>query len=125
MTARQRFNAAMAKPCCWHYLSPLLKRIIIALVGSATFIIVAVVVYFTLPKPTEEQMTDPSFTNTRSNLQVWLYWAAFMWHIFWITTFIFDLIPSIVSLWIKKFRGVRSERVKSYMEVKQFCLFLA
>ncbi|KAI8968319.1 Mechanosensitive ion channel-domain-containing protein [Mycotypha africana] len=115
-TARERFTAVMRRPCCWHYLSPIVKRILIALFGSCMFITVAIVIYFTLPEPTEAQQQDPNFTNIRSNVQCWMYWAAFMWHIFWITTWMLDLVPSIVSLWTKLFRGRRSERVKSYME---------
>lgn len=123
-TAKERFQAAMKNPCCWHYLSPVLKRIIIALFGSCVFIIVAVVIYFTLPEPTEAQLADPSFTNIRSNVQCWMYWAAFMWHIFWVTTFILDMVPSMISLWTKLFKGRRSEMVKSYMEVHEtkFCV---
>ncbi|CAO3674803.1 unnamed protein product [Rhizopus stolonifer] len=128
-TARERFQAAMNNPCCWHYLSPLLKRIIIAILGSCMFIIVAIIIYFTLPKPTEAEQQNPDFKNIRSNVQCWMYWAAFMWHIFWVTTFALDSVPSIVSLWIKIFRGRRSEKAKSYMEyylsLKHFwCLVL-
>jgi hypothetical protein len=116
-TAKERFQAAMKNPCCWHYLSPGLKRILIALFGSCIFIVVAIVIYFTLPEPTEAQLSDPTFTNVRSNVQCWMYWAAFMWHIFWLTTFILDMVPSMISLWTKAFKGRRSEMVKSYMEV--------
>jgi hypothetical protein len=129
-TARERFTAAMQSPCCWHYLSPILKRIVIAILGSCIFIILAVVIYVILPAPTEAQLQDPNFTNIRSNGQCWMYWAAFMWHIFWITTFLLDMVPSAVSLWIKLFYGRRSEKVKSYMEVtftnegKRFILIL-
>ncbi|KAI9259072.1 hypothetical protein BY458DRAFT_541266 [Sporodiniella umbellata] len=128
-TARERFQAAMKTPCCWHYLSPLLKRIIIAFLGSCLFIVVAVVIYFTLPSPTKEEQQNPDFKNVRSNVQCWMYWAAFMWHIFWVTTFALDSVPAIVSLWIKIFRGRRSEKAKSYMEyylsLKNFlCLVL-
>ncbi|KAG0764486.1 hypothetical protein G6F57_006919 [Rhizopus arrhizus] len=91
-TARERIQAAMRNPCCWHYLSPLLKRIIIAFFGSCLFIVVAVIIYLTLPKPTEAEQQNPDFKNVRNS------------------------VPSIVSLWIKIFRGRRSERVKSYME---------
>lgn len=116
-TARERFTAAMKNPCCWHYLSPFIKRLTIALLGSCMFVVVAIVIYFTLPQPTQAQMDDPNFTNVRSNVQCWMYWAAFMWHIFWITTFIMDIVPSVVSLFSKMFHGRRSEKVKSYMEV--------
>ncbi|CAO0793554.1 unnamed protein product [Mucor circinelloides] len=128
-TARERFTAAMKNPCCWHYLSPIIKRVIIAILGSCIFIAIAVVIYATLPEPTEAQLADPNFTNVRSNVQCWMYWAAFMWHIFWITTFMLDMVPSIVSLWTKLFKGRRSEKVKSYMEYYMslkgnFCLLL-
>jgi hypothetical protein len=116
-TARERFTAAMKNPCWWHYLSPAMKRIIIAVLGSVLFVVIAVVIYITLPEPTEAQKQDPNFNNVRSNLQCWMYWAAFMWHIFWIMTFLLDMIPSLVSLWAKLFHGRRSEKVKSYMEV--------
>ncbi|KAI9476278.1 MAG: Mechanosensitive ion channel-domain-containing protein [Benjaminiella poitrasii] len=115
-TARERFQAAMQNPCCWHYLSPVIKRLIIAILGSCIFITIAVVIFATLPEPTEAEKADPSFKNIRSNVQCWMYWAAFMWHIFWVTTFMLDLVPSIVSLWTKLFKGRRSEKVKSYME---------
>lgn len=116
-TAKERFQSVMKNPCCWHYLSPIVKRILIAVFGSCLFIVVAVVIFATLPEPTQEQLNDPNFKNVRSNVQCWMYWAAFMWHIFWLTTFMLDLGPSIVSLWTKLFKGRRSERVKSYMEV--------
>ncbi|KAI7888946.1 Mechanosensitive ion channel-domain-containing protein [Mucor mucedo] len=115
-TARERFTAVMKTPCCWHYLSPLLKRVIIAILGSCMFIIIAIVIYLTLPEPTESQKLDPNFKNIRSNVQCWMYWAAFMWHIYWGTTFILDIVPSTVSLFSKLFHGRRSEKVKSYME---------
>lgn len=119
-TARERFTAAMKRPCCWNYLSPLIKRIIIAIVGSCIFIIIAVVIYYTLPEPTEAEKSDPNFKNIRSNVQCWMYWAAFMWHIYWISTFMLDMVPSVVSLFSKFFHGRRSEKVKSYMEVSQW-----
>lgn len=120
-TARERFTAVMKTPCCWHYLSPLLKRVIIALLGSCMFIVIAIVIYLTLPQPTESQKLDPNFKNVRSNVQCWMYWAAFMWHIYWVTTFLMDMLPSIVSLFSKLFHGRRSEKVKSYMEVEYYC----
>ncbi|KAI7903201.1 Mechanosensitive ion channel-domain-containing protein [Cokeromyces recurvatus] len=128
-TAKERFQAAMKNPCCWHYLSPVIKRLIIAILGSCLFITIAVVIFATLPEPTEAQKADPNFKNIRSNVQCWMYWAAFMWHIFWVTTFMLDLVPSIVSLWTKLFKGRRSEKVKSYMEYYMslkgyFCLVL-
>lgn len=116
-TARERFTAVMKNPCCWHYLSPVLKRIIIAILGSCVFIVIAVVIFMTMPAPTEAQLQDPNFTNVRSNVQCWMYWSAFMWHIFWLTTFLLDMVPAFVSLWTKLFHGRRSEKVKSYMEV--------
>lgn len=117
-TTKERLQAAIRNPCCWHYLSPLLKRVIIAFLGSCIFVIIAIIIYFALPKPTQAERQNPDFKNIRSNVQCWMYWSAFMWHIFWITTFALDSVPSIVSLWIKIFRGRRSERAKSYMEVK-------
>lgn len=116
-TARERFTAAMRNPCCWHYLSPLIKRILIAMLGSCVFIIVAIVIFFTLPEPSDTEQADPNFKNIRSNVQCWMYWAAFMWHIYWITTFLLDVVPPTVSLFSKLFHGRRSEKVKSYMEV--------
>ena len=116
-TTKERLAAAMQRPCCWSYLSPIIKRIIIAVCGSCVFIVVAIAIYLTLPKPTEEQLKDPNFTNIRSNVQCWMYWAAFMWHVYWVSTLFLDLVPSVVSLWTKFFHGRRSEKVKSYMEV--------
>jgi hypothetical protein len=125
-TARQRLQSAMSSTkqcyCCWHYLSPIMKRIIIALLGSMVFIGVGVIVYFTLPEPTQQERDDPNFKNIRSNVQCWLYWSAIMWHLFWMTTFLFDLVPPIVSLWTKKFKGARSEKMKSKMEVRKQCM---
>ncbi|GAA5813923.1 hypothetical protein MFLAVUS_007412 [Mucor flavus] len=128
-TARERFTAAMRNPCCWHYLSPLIKRVIIAILGSCVFIVVAIVIFLTLPEPTEAEQADPNFKNIRSNVQCWMYWAAFMWHIYWITTFVLDVVPPIVSLFSKLFHGRRSEKVKSYMEYYMslkgyFCLIM-
>ncbi|KAI8366880.1 Mechanosensitive ion channel-domain-containing protein [Blakeslea trispora] len=126
-TTKERLAAAMQQPCCWSYLSPIVKRIIIAICGSCVFIVVAIVIYLTLPKATEEQLHDPNFTNVRSNVQCWMYWAAFMWHIYWVSTLLLDLVPSVISLWTKFFHGRRSEKVKSYMEYymslkNYFCL---
>lgn len=116
-TTRERIQAAMKKPCCWHFLSPFMKRLIIAATGSLIFIAVAVAIYLLLPKPTEAEENDPNFSNIRSNAQLWMYWAAFMWHIGWITTVFVEIVPSFVSLWTKIFVGRRSEKVKSSMEV--------
>ncbi|KAL0088603.1 Mechanosensitive ion channel-domain-containing protein [Phycomyces blakesleeanus] len=115
-TARERFQAAIQRPCCWHFLSPFMKRFIIAILGSGTFVGVAVCVNVFLPPPSQAEMEDPNFTNVRSNVQLWMYWAAFMWHIGWITTVFIEMIPSAVSLWTKCCWGRRSERVKSTME---------
>ncbi|ORX54537.1 hypothetical protein DM01DRAFT_265779 [Hesseltinella vesiculosa] len=115
-TTRERIQHAMSRPCCWHYLSPAMKRIILAVTGSAVFIAVAVAIYLLLPQPTDQQKQDPNFPNVRANVQLWMYWAAFMWHIGWITTLFVELVPSCVSLWTKIFRGRRSEKVKSSME---------
>lgn len=116
-TTRQRIQEAMRRPCCWSYLSPVTKRFIFALVGSCVFITPAVCVNLLLPVPTEAERQDPNFKNVRSNLQCWLYWAAFQWHIGWVTTVVVEMVPSIVSMWTKMFRGRRSEKVKSAMEV--------
>ncbi|KAI8089795.1 uncharacterized protein BX664DRAFT_333906 [Halteromyces radiatus] len=115
-TTRERIQAAMKKPCCWHFLSPFMKRLIIALFGSLIFIAIAVAIYLLLPEPTTQEENDPNFSNIRSNVQIWMYWAAFMWHIGWITTVFVEIIPSFVSLWTKIFVGRRSEKVKSSME---------
>ncbi|KAI8143932.1 Mechanosensitive ion channel-domain-containing protein [Fennellomyces sp. T-0311] len=127
-TTRQRIQDAMRRPCCWSYLSPFTKRLIFALVGSCVFITPAVCVNLFLPVPTEEERADPNFKNVRSNLQIWLYWAAFVWHCGWATTVIVESVPSIVSLWTKIFKGRRSERVKSameyYMSLKSYLMIL-
>ncbi|KAI9313484.1 hypothetical protein BX666DRAFT_1976981 [Dichotomocladium elegans] len=127
-TARERIHSVMRRPCCWSYLSPVVKHIIIGLVGSCLFIIAAVCVYAFLPKPTEEERLQPGFKNVRSNLQCWLYWAAFQWHIFWVVTMALEVAPSIVSLWTKVFKGRRSEKVKSsmeyYLNVKRYLTLL-
>ncbi|KAI8070753.1 Mechanosensitive ion channel-domain-containing protein [Gongronella butleri] len=115
-TTRERIQHAMSQPCCWHFLSPVMKRIILAVSGSAVFIAVAVAIYLLVPQPTPEQLADPNYPNVRGNVQLWMYWAAFMWHIGWITTLFVELIPSIVSFWAKNVKGRRSEKVKSHME---------
>ncbi|KAF7725863.1 hypothetical protein EC973_009195 [Apophysomyces ossiformis] len=115
-TTRERIQAVMATPCCWHYLSPFMKRLLIALFGSAVFIAIAVCFYLLLPIPTEAEQNDVNFKNVRSNVQCWMYWAAFMWHIGWLTTVFIELVPKVVSLWTKIFKGRRSESVKSNME---------
>ncbi|CAO3597379.1 unnamed protein product [Absidia cylindrospora] len=127
-TTRERIQAAMKKPCCWHFLSPFMKRLIIAAIGSLIFIAIAVVIYLLLPKPTVTEENDPNFSNIRSNVQIWMYWAAFMWHIGWITTMFVEIVPSFVSLWTKIFVGRRSEKVKSsmeyYMSMKRYITIL-
>ncbi|ORZ22960.1 hypothetical protein BCR42DRAFT_403679 [Absidia repens] len=127
-TTRERIQAAMKKPCCWHFLSPFMKRLIIAAIGSLIFIAIAVVIYLLLPKPTVAEENDPNFSNIRSNVQIWMYWAAFMWHIGWITTMFVEIVPSFVSLWAKIFVGRRSEKVKSsmeyYMSMKRYITIL-
>ncbi|KAJ8662389.1 hypothetical protein O0I10_002083 [Lichtheimia ornata] len=127
-TTRERIHAAMQRPCCWNYLSPFAKRLIFAIVGSCIFISAAICVYALLPEPTEEERAQPGFKNVRSNLQCWLYWAAFQWHIFWLTTVVVEAVPSAVSLWTKLFKGRRSERVKSameyYLSVKRYLTLL-
>lgn len=120
-TTRQRIQEAMQRPCCWSYLSPFTKRVIFALVGSIVFITPAVCVNLLLPAPTEEERAAPNFKNIRSNLQLWFYWAAFVWHIGWLTTVVVEAVPSAVSMWTKLFHGRRSEKVKSAMEVRHYC----
>ncbi|KAI9029044.1 Mechanosensitive ion channel-domain-containing protein [Phycomyces nitens] len=114
----------MARQCCWHYLSPLIRRIILALSGSCMFAAIGVCIYLFLPYPTEEEKRDPNFRNVRSNVQCWMYWAAFMWHIGWVTTIVIELIPTVVSTWTKIFKGRRSESVKTYMEASQYYMSL-
>ena len=58
-TARERIQEAWRHPCCWHYLSPFMKRFIIAVIGSCAFIAVAVCVNLLLPRPSEAEMQIP------------------------------------------------------------------
>ena len=113
----KRLQGAYNKYCCWHYLSSFMKRVIIALLGSSVFITAGVCTYIYLPHPTEEQLVDPKFKNIRANVQVWMFWAAFMWNIAWIITFLIEAVPFVVYKWVKFFRGRKSEKVKTYMEV--------
>ncbi|KAI7897809.1 Mechanosensitive ion channel-domain-containing protein [Cokeromyces recurvatus] len=115
----RRLKAVYDKYCFWHYLSPFIKRVVIAAIGSSVFITIGVCIYIYFPRPTLADLEDPNYTNVRDNVQVWMYWAAFMWHITWITTFMIDAVPHLVSKWTKFFRGGRSERVKSYLEYYQ------
>jgi hypothetical protein len=116
----QRIQKAYTKYCCWHYLSQFMKRVIITVIGSTIFIVIGICFYIYFPRPSAADLQDPNFTNIRANVQVWMYWAAFMWHIGWVTTFMTEAVPYIVTKWVKIFRGRRSEKVKSYMEVKSF-----
>jgi hypothetical protein len=120
-TTIKRIRTVYRKYCCWYYLSNFMKRVFIALIGSSIFITVGACVYIYFPRPSEAELEDPEFTNIRANVQVWMYWAAFMWHIAWITTFLIEAVPFLVSKWVKVFRGRRSERVKSYLEVTIIC----
>ncbi|CEP19714.1 hypothetical protein [Parasitella parasitica] len=115
-TKYQKVKALYRKYCFWHYLSQFMKRVVIASIGSAIFITVGVCIYVYFPRPSKNQEDDPSFENIRDNVQVWMYWAAFMWHIAWLSTFITEAVPYIVSKWVQFFKGRRSEKVKSYME---------
>jgi hypothetical protein len=116
-TTIKRIRKVYRKCCCWNYLSNFMKRVVIAIVGSSIFITVGVCVYIYFPRPSEAELADPEFTNIRANVQAWMYWAAFMWHIAWITTFLIEAVPFLVSKWVKVFRGRRSERLKTYLEV--------
>jgi hypothetical protein len=116
-TTVKRIKTAYHKYFCWHYLSNFMKCLVIALVGSSIFITIGVCVYIYFPRPTAAELADPSFTNVRANLQVWMYWAAFMWHLAWLTTFIIEALPYIVIQWVNVFIGHRSEKVKTYLEV--------
>ena len=116
-TTKQKIQDAMRRPCCWSYLSPFSKRFILALVGSCVFITPAVCVNQLLPVPTEEERADPDFKNVRSNLQLWLYWAASLHCAAWIVAVLVESVPAVVSLWTKMFKGRRSEKVKTAMEV--------
>lgn len=125
-TARQLLQLIACRPsCCWRYLSPFSKRLILALVGSIVFSTPAICVNLLMAVPSEEERTLPDFKNMRSNLQCWLYWTAFQWHIGWVTTVFVEIIPAVVSMWTKLFKGRRSERVKSAMEVTRATLDVA
>lgn len=113
----KRIRGMYRKYCCWHYLSQFMKRVVIAVIGSSLFITVGVCVYIYVPHPSEEDLANPEFTNVRANIQVWMFWAAFMWHIAWVVTFLIEAVPIVVYKWVKFFRGRRSEKVKTYMEV--------
>ncbi|GAN10256.1 calcium channel [Mucor ambiguus] len=115
-TTFQRAKTLYRKYCFWHYLSLFMKRVVIAAIGSAIFITVGVCVYIYFPRPSPSEEKDPSFENIRDNIQVWMYWAAFMWHIAWLSTFMTDAVPYIVTKSVQFFKGRRSEKVKSYME---------
>ncbi|KAG2224176.1 hypothetical protein INT45_001294 [Circinella minor] len=127
-TTKQKIQDAMRQPCCWSYLSPFSKRFILALVGSCVFITPAVCVNQLLPVPTEEEKADPDFKNVRSNLQLWLYWAASLHCAAWIVAVLVESVPAVVSLWTKMFKGRRSEKVKtameSYMSLKRYLMIL-
>ncbi|EPB89904.1 hypothetical protein HMPREF1544_03287 [Mucor circinelloides 1006PhL] len=115
-TTFQRARRLYRKYCFWHYLSLFMKRVVIAAIGSAIFITVGVCIYIYFPQPSPREEDDPNFKNIRDNVQVWMYWAAFMWHIVWLSTFITEAVPYIVTKWVQFFKGRRSEKVKSYME---------
>ncbi|KAI8978039.1 Mechanosensitive ion channel-domain-containing protein [Pilobolus umbonatus] len=115
-TTLRKLKGFIDRPCCWHYLSPLVKRVFIAISGSVMFVGIAIIIYFTLPAATEEERARPGFKNIRSNVQCWMYWAAFMWHAVWITLIVSDLLPSLISHFTKKFTGRRSEKIKTYLE---------
>lgn len=117
-TTFQRARRLYRKYCFWHYLSLFMKRVVIAAIGSAIFITVGVCIYIYFPQPSPREEDDPNFKNIRDNVQVWMYWAAFMWHIVWLSTFITEAVPYIVTKWVQFFKGRRSEKVKSYMEVQ-------
>ncbi|KAI9278952.1 Mechanosensitive ion channel-domain-containing protein [Phascolomyces articulosus] len=127
-TTKQKIQEAMRRPCCWSYLSPFAKRVILALVGSCIFITPAVLVNQLLPVPTEEERADPNFKNVRSNLQLWLYWAASLHCAVWIVAVLVESVPAVVSLWTKVFKGRRSEKVKTameyYMSLKRYLMIL-
>ncbi|KAI8381304.1 uncharacterized protein BYT42DRAFT_613094 [Radiomyces spectabilis] len=127
-TARQKFHEVMQRPCCWHFLSPFMKRFIIAVTGSIVFLGIAISSYVFLPPPTSGEREQPEFKNVRSNVECWMLWAAFMWHIGWLTTMVVELVPSAVSLWTKVCKGRRSEHVKTrleyYMSLKRYLTIL-
>ncbi|CAO3610465.1 unnamed protein product [Cunninghamella echinulata] len=114
--------------CCWHYLTPLVQRSIIAFLGSSIFVIISLCVHFLVPKATPEQQNDPNFKNTRDNVQLWMWWASFMWTDAWVIAVVVHLVPSAVSLWVKTFVGRRSEKVKTrliyYMSMKRYTTLL-
>ncbi|KAI8970443.1 hypothetical protein BDF20DRAFT_838801 [Mycotypha africana] len=122
--ARTAYN----KYCCWNYLSHFMKQVIIAVIGSSLFTTAAVCVNIFSPCPTFQYEVDPNFTNIRSNDQILLYWAAFMWGFSWITIFTIEAIPIVVSKWCKTFLSHRSEQVKTnmeyYMNLKWYIGFL-
>lgn len=116
-TTKERIKSVMSRPCCWHYLSPFSKHFIIGFTGSCLFVGVAMIAHFLFPYPSFEEQASPGFANVRNNVQCWMYWAAIMWIIGWLTTIFVEALPSVVSMWVKLFMGRRSEMVKSQLEV--------
>lgn len=101
----------------WHYLSPFMKQFIVGTSGSCVLIGVALAVHFLMPVPSASDSANPNFQNVRSNVQAWMWWAAFMWSISWLTVWFVEMLPKSVESWARKITGKRSEETKSRLEV--------
>lgn len=114
---RRAKHKNIKQPCCWHYLTPYMKRFLICFIGSFTFIIIAVLAHIYLPEGTIQQQNNPNFKNVSKNVQMWMWWAAFMWSISWVTSIFSQLVPSIVRYFTKSITGAHSENVKTRLLV--------
>ncbi|KAI7871625.1 hypothetical protein BDF14DRAFT_1762994 [Spinellus fusiger] len=114
--AREHLHRSNHYYNCWYYLSPFIRRSILAMLGSCFFIIIGVCIHLLIPHVTTEERNHKEFIDIRSHLQCWLYWAAFMWHISWFTVLVIELVPTMISKWTKAFNGRCSESLKNYME---------
>ncbi|CAO3610461.1 unnamed protein product [Cunninghamella echinulata] len=125
---RRAKHKNVRQPCCWHFLTPYMKRFLICFIGSFTFIIIAVLAHVYLPEGTIQQQSDSNFKNVSKNVQAWMWWAAFMWSISWITSIVSQLIPSIVRYFTKSITGSQSENVKTkllyYIDIRSYVVFL-
>ncbi|KAI9308765.1 Mechanosensitive ion channel-domain-containing protein [Cunninghamella echinulata] len=85
---RRAKHKNIKQPCCWHYLTPYMKRFLICFIGSFTFIIIAILAHIYLPEGTIQQQNDPNFKNYYIDIRSYVVflivsaWNVGIWSVF-------------------------------------------
>ncbi|KAL1919751.1 uncharacterized protein VTP21DRAFT_1682 [Calcarisporiella thermophila] len=89
-------------------LSPFMRSLVGGTIGASILVAPGIVAHFV--------MLDPSQEFTKRSIELWSFWAAWIWGITWITYFWVQVLPKIVVTVTKRFWGQCPEWLKLRLE---------